>query len=192
MPEQTYRGTHRHRAPLGWHPPRVEQGSTNGANGTNGSGGSAEPDAAPEQTVPFTPAFTGALPALADESPSGPLPQASEQPAASNEAGYLKRWTLVLVVLASWVVAAAVGLGLFYWWFHSINKTPAVFIVLVYLVMCIVAALIAAMAPAKPLMSALSIALLSAPFASMAAAAVLYGVYFCDHASRCLIGVVPY
>ena len=23
VPEQTYRGTHRHRAPLGWHPPRI-------------------------------------------------------------------------------------------------------------------------------------------------------------------------
>ena len=90
------------------------------------------------------------------------------------------------------MVAAAVGLGLFYWWFNSINKTPAVFTVLVYLVMCIVAALIAATVPNKPLMSALSLAIMSAPFASTAAAAVLYGVYFCDHASRCLIGVIPY
>ena len=56
----------------------------------------------------------------------------------------------MFVVAAVWFVAAAVGLGLYYWWFHSINKTPAVFIVLVYLVMCIVAALIAAMVPDKP------------------------------------------
>lgn len=185
MPEQTYRGTHRHRAPLGWHPPRVQGESTNGTNGTNG-------DAEPEPTAPFTPTFTGALPALTDEAPSEPLPAASEQPVAPNEVRHLKRWTFVLVVLASWVVAAPVGLGLFYWWFHSINKTPAVFIVLVYLVMCIVAALIAAMVPNKPTMIALSIALMSAPLASTAAAAVLYGVYFCDHASRCLIGVIPY
>ena len=89
-------------------------------------------------------------------------------------------------------MAAAVGLGLYYWWFHSINKTPAVFIVLVYLVMCTVAALIAAMVQDKPLMSALAIALMSAPFASTAAAAVLYGVYFCDQASRCLVGFIPY
>jgi hypothetical protein len=167
----------------------VEQASTNGANGSTEV---AEPDGHPEQTAPFTPTFTGALPALTDESPAEPLPEASERAVASNAARYLKRWTFVLVVLASWLVAAAVGLGLFYWWFHSINKTPAVFIVLVYLVMCIVAALIAAMVPGKPLMTALSIALMSAPLASTAAAAVLYGVYFCDHASRCLIGVIPY
>ena len=64
---------------------------------------------------------------------------------APDEEQHLKRWTFVFVVAAVWVVAAAVGLGLYYWWFHSLNKTPAVFIVLVYLVMCIVAALIAAM-----------------------------------------------
>ncbi len=183
MPEQTYRGTHRHRAPLGWHPPRMQPESTNG---------DAEPDAQSDPTAPFTPTFTGTMPALTEEAPSEPQPVVADEAVASTVDRYLKRWTFVLVVVATWVVAAAVGLGLFYWWFHSINKTPAVFIVLVYLVMCIVAALIAAMVPDRPLMSALSIALLSAPFASMAAAAVLYGVYFCDHASRCLIGVIPY
>lgn len=183
VPEQTYRGTHRHRAPLGWHPPRIQPGSTNG---------DAEHDPQAEPTAPFTPAFTGAMPALAETAPSEPQPAVAEEPVAATEVRYLKRWTFVLVVLATWLVAAAVGLGLFYWWFQSINKTPAVFIVLVYLVMCVVAALIAAVVPDKPLMSSLSIALLSAPFASMAAAAVLYGVYFCEHASRCLIGLIPY
>jgi hypothetical protein len=41
-------------------------------------------------------------------------------------------------------------------------------------------------------MSAIGIALMSAPFASTAAAAVLYGFYFCEHASRCFAGVLPY
>ncbi len=190
MPEQqTYRGTHRHRAPLGWHPPRVATGATNGDAGLD-AGLDANGEPQPEPTAPFTPTFTGAMPALTDETPSEPLADGSEQPVAAG--AYLKRWTFVLVVLTSWLVAAAVGLGLFYWWFNSINKTPAVFAVLVYLVMCIVAALIAATVPDRPLMAALGIALLSAPFASTAAAAVLYGVYFCDHASRCLIGVIPY
>ena len=187
MPEQTYRGTHRHRAPLGWRPPRVHQPEPV----TNGSGGDAQADAPPEPTVPFTPTFTGAIPTVTDEAPAEPQPAAAEQPAPIVDQ-HVKRWRLVLVVAAAWVVAAAVGLGLFYWWFNSINKTPAVFAVLVYLVMCIVAALIAATVPNKPTMSALSIALLSSPFAATAAAAVLYGSYFCDHASRCLLGVLPY
>jgi hypothetical protein len=186
VPEQTYKGTHRHRAPLGWHPPRVQQ------EATNGDRDGAAPDEQSEPTTPFTPTFTGALPTLTDEASSQPQPAVVEEPVETSDDTYVKRWRLVLFVAASWVVAAAVGLGLFYWWFNSINKTPAVFMVLVYLVMCIVSALIAAIVPDKSLMSALSIALMSAPFASTAAAAVLYGVYFCDHASRCLIGVIPY
>lgn len=182
MPEQTYRGTHRHRAPLGWHPPRTAPQSTNG---------DAALDAQPEPTVPFTPTFTGEMPAITDEAPSQPLLTPSDPIRAAEEHG-LKRWTFVLVAAAVWIVAAAIGLGLYYWWFHSINKTPAVFVVLVYLVMCAVAALIVAMVQRKPVMAALSIALMSAPFASTAAAAVLYGVYFCEHASRCLVGVIPY
>ena len=182
MPEQTYRGTHRHRAPLGWHPPRVSPESTNGAE--------SEPPTEP--TAPFTPTFTGQMPAVTDEAPSEPLPAPEEQPKTPDEEQSIKRRTFMLVVAVVWVVAAAVGLGLYYWWFHSINKTPAVFIVLVYLVICIVAGLIAAMMQGKPWMSGLSIALMSAPFASTAAAAVLYGVYFCEHASRCLVGVLPY
>jgi hypothetical protein len=182
--EQTYRGTHRHRAPLGWHPPRMHPPEPT----TNGSGDGAEPDGQPEPTAPFTPTFTGAIPTLTEEKPAES--QAGEQPAPAVP--QLNRWRLLLVVAAAWVVAAAVGLGLFYWWFNSINKTPAVFTVLVYLVMCIVAALIAATVPDRPTMAALSVALMSSPFAATAAAAVLYGSYFCDHASRCLIGVLPY
>jgi hypothetical protein len=133
--------------------------------------------------------FTGAIPAVPDEALSEQVETEAISP--TNE-HYVKRWRFVLVVAAVWVVAAPIGLGLFYWWFNTINKTPAVFIVLVYLVMCTVAALIAAMVQAKPLLSVLGIALLSAPLASTAAAAVLYGVYFCDRASRCLVGVIPY
>jgi hypothetical protein len=154
--------------------------------------GDADLDPQTEPTAPFTPAFTGAMPALAEEAPSEPQPALAEEPVAPGADLYLRRWTFVFVVAAVWVVSAVVGLGLFYWWFHSISKTPAVFIVLVYVVMCTVAALIAAMAPAKPWMSAVAVALMSAPFASTAAAAVLYGVYFCEHASRCFAGVLPY
>jgi hypothetical protein len=181
VPEQTYRGTHRHRAPLGWHPPRINPES-------NGDGETPRD----EPTAPFSPTFTGALPSLADEAPSEPLPAPAQQADSPDEEQSLNRWTFVLVVAAVWVVAAAIGVGLYYWWFHSINKTPAVFIVLVYLVMCAVAALIAAMVHHRPWMSALAIALMSAPFASTAAAAVLYGVYFCEHASRCFVGLIPY
>ena len=47
---------------------------------------------------------------------------------------YLKRWKFVLSVAAVWVFAAAAGWGLYYWWFHSIDKTPPVFVVLLFVV----------------------------------------------------------
>ena len=63
---------------------------------------------------------------------------------------------------------------------------------LVYLVVCTVGGLLAAMVQNKPLVSALSIALMSAPLAAIGGAAVLHGVYFCERVSRCLVGVIPY
>jgi hypothetical protein len=105
---------------------------------------------------------------------------------------YLRWWHLVLVLLGVWVVVAVVGLGLFYWWYHSIDKTPAVFMVLVYVVACAVGGVMLAMVQGRPLISALSLAVMSCPFASLAAAAPLYGYYYCARTGPCLIGVIPY
>ena len=121
---------------------------------------------------------------------SEPLPAAhpSVVPGAYQ---YLKRWTFVLVVAGVWIVAAAIGLGLYYWWFHSFDKTPAVFVVLIFVIVCTVGGLLIAMVQNKPLMSALAVALMSAPLASVAGAAALYGIYFCDRVARCLVGADP-
>lgn len=90
---------------------------------------------------------------------------------------HLNRWRFLLVVAIVWIVAAAAGVGLYYWWYQSLDKTMPVFVVLVYLVSCIVGSLLCAMVQNRPVMSATAIALMSAPFASTAAAAVLYGGY---------------
>lgn len=105
---------------------------------------------------------------------------------------YLKWWQLLLVLLGVWAVAAVVGLGLFYWWYHSIDKTPAVFSVLVYVVVCAVAGVMLAMGQGNQLISALSLAVMSGPFAAVAAAAPLYGYYYCAQTGHCLIGIIPY
>ncbi len=117
---------------------------------------------------------------------------ATEPEVAPDSHDYLKRTTFLLVLIPVWIVAAGIGLALYLWWYHSVDKTPALFVVLVYLVMCTVAAVLTAMVQHRPLVSALAIALVSAPFASTAAASVLYGIYFCDRASRCLLGLIPY
>jgi hypothetical protein len=105
---------------------------------------------------------------------------------------YLKWWKLVAVIFGVWCAAGALGLGLFYWWFHSADKTWPVFIVLVYVVVCSVAGVLLAMAQGRPLISALSLAVMSGPFASVAAAAPLYGYYYCERTGHCLLSVIPY
>jgi len=107
---------------------------------------------------------------------------------------YLTWWKFVLVLLAVWIPAGAAGAGLFYWWSHdaSKHKTAVVCVVLAYVVVTTVAGLILAMVADRPLVSALSIAMLSAVFAAVSAAAVLHGTYFCQHVSRCFLAVLPY
>ena len=147
-----------------------------------------------EPTQPFTPAFTGEFNALLDAAPAESVSdeKVPAQPAVVSAPLYLKRWTFVLVVAGVWLLSAAVGVGLYYWWFHMLDKTAPVFVVLVYLAVCTVGSLVTAMVADKPLVSATSIALMSAPLAAVVGAAVLHGLYFCDRASRCLVGLIPY
>lgn len=97
---------------------------------------------------------------------------------------YLKRWQFVFIVAAVWVLAAAVGLGFYFWWYTSLHKTPAVFAVLMYLIVCAVASMLVSMVPNRPPVTALAIALMSAPLASMLAAAVLHGAYYFEWIDR--------
>jgi hypothetical protein len=90
---------------------------------------------------------------------------------------FLKRWKFVLLLLAVWVVAAAAGVGLFYWWFHTVDKTWPDFAVLLYVLVCTVAAMLVSLVEHRPTVSATAIAVMSAPFASGLAAAALYGIY---------------
>jgi hypothetical protein len=126
-----------------------------------------------------------------DAPPSEALPVI----AVAGQYQYLKWWKFILMLLAVWVPAGAIGAGLFYWWSHdaSRHKTAVVFVVLAYVVVCTVAGLILAMVPDRPLVSALAIALLSAVFASVVAAAPVYGRFYCEHSQRhCVAGVLPY
>jgi hypothetical protein len=146
---------------------------------------------------------TGEQPAAAKDEPETSQPAADEQDADAESAPvqpvtvpgrylYLKWWKLLLVILGVWFGAAVLGLGLFYWWYHSIDKTPALFVVLVYVVACAVAGVLLAMAEGRPVVSALGLAVMSGPFASLAAAAPLLAYYHCARVGHCLLGVVPY
>lgn len=111
---------------------------------------------------------------------------------ASAPYHHLTRWALILVLAAVWIPADAIGLALYYWWFHSLDKSWPVFVVLIFVVVCTLVGLLIAMVEGKPLVAAVAIAVMAAPLPATAAAAVLHGTYYCEHVSRCLIGVIPY
>jgi hypothetical protein len=145
-----------------------------------------------EDTQEFTPTWdTGELQRIEDAPPSEPLPIPAPPVVVPGNYQFLKRWHFVVVVACVWAIAAAAGWGLYHWWYHSIDKTAPVFVVLVFLIMCTVAGLLIAMAK-RPVASALAIGFTSAPLAATAGAAVLHGLYFCEWATRCLVGLIPY
>jgi hypothetical protein len=57
---------------------------------------------------------------------------------------------------------------------------------------CAVGGVLLAMVEGRPVISALSLAVMSGPFASLVAAAPLYGYYHCARTGHCLIGLIPY
>jgi hypothetical protein len=146
-------------------------------------------DGPPLSPVPAAETATG------DAPPSGQLHIPAPPVAVPGRYHFLRWWQFLLMIIAVWVPAGAVGAGLFYWWSHdhSANKTAVVFVVFVYVVVCTVAGLMLAMVPDRPLVSALAIAVMSAVFASVVAAAPFYGALYCEHSQRpCLMRVIPY
>ena len=90
---------------------------------------------------------------------------------------FLKAWKLITVLLAVWVVAGAIGLGLYYWWFRAPDKTWVEVSVLMYVIVSMVGALLVSLPDQRPGLSAASMAVLTAPFASVMAAGALYGMF---------------
>ena len=60
--------------------------------------------------------------------------------------------------------------------------------ILLYLGACMVASILVSMVPDRPQVSALALALMAAPLASTAAAAVLHGAYYFEWIARPVIG----
>ncbi|MCG5432275.1 hypothetical protein LV457_08205 [Mycobacterium sp. MYCO198283] len=167
----------------------------------------AQPDAlAAEAFAPDRSSFTGPLPTQAPPEPAAEpvaepvadqTPEPADDPVASPVLPvvvpgaylFLKRWQLFVVLLAVWVPAAAVGAGLYHWWFTSFDKTWPVFAVLAFVVGCAVAALLMSLVPDRPLATAVAIAMMTAIPAAVTAAALLHGAYFFSWIDR--PGIAP-
>ena len=126
---------------------------------------------------------------------TGP-PAAAAGPVAINAApvtvpgsrAVVKRWHFLLITLGVWAAGAAAGAGLYFWWYSALYKTAPVFAVLLYLVACMVASLLVSMVTDRPRITALAIAVMSAPLASTAAAALLHGAYYFEWIARPTLG----
>ena len=101
---------------------------------------------------------------------------------------FVKRWRFALILAGVWALSAAAGLGFYYWWYTAPHKTLAVFGILLYLTACMVAAILVSLVPDRPQVTALALALMAAPLASTAAAAVLHGAYYFEWIARPVIG----
>jgi hypothetical protein len=150
------------------------------------------PEAASEMPVPqafsesenvdtdaFLRSVTGHLP---------PVVIAAQPVAVPGSYQFVKRWQFGLILAGVWVLAAAAGLGFYFWWYTSLDKTLPVFGILLYVVAAMVAGLLVSMIPNRPQLTALAIVLMAVPCASVAAAAVLHGAYYFEWIARPAIG----
>ena len=142
------------------------------------------------------------VPVLADWPSAHPVPVLAQRPSAQTASvpaqpvvvpgtfEFVKRWRFALILVGVWAVSAVAGLGFYYWWYSALEKTVPVLGILGYLVICMVASLLVSLVPHRPQVTALAIALMAAPLASTAAAAVLHGAYYFEWIARPVIGPV--
>ena len=181
---------------LGAVDPAPEPGPTPESNPKPESNPTQEPDseARPEQGLPTPQAFSeldnvdtdAFLRSVTGHLPSAVIPAQPVVVASSYQ--FVKRWKFALIVAGVWLLSAAAGLGFYYWWYTALVKTLPVFGILLYLVACMVASILVSMVPNRPQVTALAIALMAAPLAATAAAAVLHGAYFFEWIARPVIG----
>lgn len=110
---------------------------------------------------------------------AGPVhidPSGTTRPVA-EQFEVIKRWKLALIIAGVWAAGAAAGAGMYYWWFHSMDKTWVEFAALVFVIVCVVAALLVAMIEDRPVLSAVALGVMSTPFAAACGAGLLYGYY---------------
>lgn len=157
------------------------------ANAVNGAGpprAFGEPAGEPAgetdtaDTGPALPPVTGHMPTVV----------AAHPVAVPGGHQFVKRWKFALIVAGVWVLAAAAGLGCYFWWYTALSKTIPVFGILLFVIGSTVASMLVSMVPNRPQVAALAIALMAAPLASMTAAAVLHGAYYFEWIARPVIG----
>lgn len=175
--------TEPHHAPIfdtGPHPDPLQPASRDDSpDAPQAPGPQAFSESESVDTDAFLRSVTGHLP---------PVVIAAKPLAVPGTYQFVKRWRFALIVAGVWVLAAAAGLGFYFWWYTSLDKTLPVLGILLYVVAAMVASLLVSMIPDRPHLTALAIALMAIPLASMAAAALLHGAYYFEWIARPAIG----
>lgn len=130
------------------------------------------------------------VPVLAQGPPAQPVSVPAQPVVVPGTFEFVSRIRFGLILAGVWVVSAAAGLGFYYWWYSALEKTVPALGILGYLVVCMVASLLVSLVPHRPQVTALAIAVMAAPLASTAAAAVLHGAYYFEWIARPVIGPV--
>ena len=93
----------------------------------------------PADSVPFRrPADDDVHVDLSSALTSRPLRKPAHPVAVPGQLQFVKRWKFALVVAGVWIAAEAIGAGLYFWWFQSIDKTWPDACVLFYVIVCVV------------------------------------------------------
>lgn len=130
------------------------------------------------------------VPVLAQGPPAQPVSVPAQPVVVPGTFEFVSRIRFGLTLAGVWVVSAAAGLGFYYWWYSALEKTVPALGILGYLAVCMVASLLVSLVPHRPQLTALAIAVMAAPLASTAAAAVLHGAYYFEWIARPVIGPV--
>ena len=118
----------------------------------------------------------------------GPVVITAQPAVVPSSQPSVKRWHFLLITAGVWVAGAAAGAGFYFWWYTALYKTAPVFGILLYLVACMVGSLLVSMVTERPRITALAIAVMSAPLASTVAAALLHGAYYFEWIARPTLG----
>lgn len=128
------------------------------------------PYARPARAEPVHVDLSGALSSEPVAVPAAPV-------AVPGQFAFIKRWKLALVLAGVWLAGAVAGAGMYFWWFHAMDKTWVEFAALLFVIVCVVAALLVAMVENRPTLSAVAMGVMSMPFAAACGAGLLYGLY---------------
>ena len=89
-----------------------------------------DPDFSPAQAAPVVDIFAPTDVPVDKPEPAAAV--AAHPMAVPGQYQFLKAWKLITALLAVWLVAGVIGLGLYYWWFRAPDKTWVEVSVLMY------------------------------------------------------------